>query len=325
MKKLRVLLLAVIMLAVFALGFPVPTAYADSGNVYVGGYQIGISVDIDGLLVESVTGVETEYGLAAVDGLYKGDIIKKINGVGVDSYDDVANALTAEKTEIELIRGGSTVTVEVVPVTEAYSDKPRLGITLKDKIYGVGTVTFVREDGSFVALGHEIYDSESNVHVPFAGGNIHSCKVLGVKRGTRHEAGALIATLVPDKIIGTVECNNGFGVAGKYTGKYDKSYSLPLGSRADVKPGAAVIRTSIGGKPEEYAIEIIKASKQPDRKEKGIVFRVTDKRLLDSTGGIVRGMSGSPIIQDGKVVAAVTHVLLNDYTKGYGLYADFLN
>ena len=164
------------------------------------------------------------------------------------------------------------------------------------------------------------------MHVPFDGGHAHACKLLGVKRGTKGEAGALLATLMPDKITGTIDCNNGFGVAGKLTGgSYDKSQSMELAHRDEVKPGAAVIRTTVDGSPEEFEIEIIKASKQAERKEKGLVFRVTDKRLLESTGGIVRGMSGSPIIQNGKIVAACTHVFLNDFTKGYGVYADFLN
>lgn len=320
------LFVVVLLLSVFVFGeHSFAFAYVDGECVYAGGYQVGISVDIDGLLVESVTSVETDYGLAAVEGIEKGDIIKKVNGVAVDCFDDITGALTDAAAEIELLRGDEYLKVTVTPVPEAYTGKPRLGVKLKDKIYGVGTVTFVDKNGNFVALGHEIYDGETGVHVPFDGGSIHSCKVLGIKKGSKTEAGALIATLVPEKIIGKLNCNNDFGVAGTYTGKYDKSEKMPIAHRDEVKPGAAVVRVAVNGAIEEYDIEIIKAAKQTERKEKGLVFKVTDKRLLESTGGIVRGMSGSPIIQGGKIVAAVTHVFLNDHTKGYGVYADFLN
>lgn len=326
MKKLRILLCVLLALAVAFVGVP-GRAYADiaDGEVYVGGFQVGISVDIDGLLVESVTGVETEYGIAAVEGIYSGDVIKSVNGSEVDSYDDIAGSITVGRSTLEIVRGGKPLTVVVSPVIEVYTGKPKLGIKIKDRIYGVGTVTFVRGNGRFVALGHEICDGESGASLPFDGGHIHACKVVGIKRSTKNEAGAFIATVIPDRVLGDVTCNNSFGVAGDYTAECDRSLVLPLGGRDDVKPGAAQLRTTVNGVTDNFDIEIIKATKQSERREKGIVFRVTDRRLLDATGGIVRGMSGSPIIQNGRVVAGVTHVLLNDSTKGYAVYAEFLN
>lgn len=327
MKKLRVVWCAVLALLLsFALFMPQTAVYAENGDgeyVYIGGQPIGISIDIGGLLVESVTGVETEYGIAAVEGLRVGDIIKKIDGESVDSVDDISEMLSAESTSIELIRGGETVTVQVQPIPEAFTGRPRLGIKIKDMIFGVGTVTFVRDDGSYAALGHCI-SGDDGVGMPFDGGHIHACRVIGVKRGSKFEAGALVASMAQDKVLGTVTCNNDFGIAGKYT-EFEKTDRFPLAKRDEVKPGAAQIRTTVNGGAEYYDIEIIKAVKQSGRKEKGMVLRVTDKRLLDITGGVVRGMSGSPILQNGKIVGAVTHVFLNDYTKGYGVYADFLN
>lgn len=326
MKKIRVLLSVVCALVFcFCITRYVPTAYADTQTVFVGGYPIGISVDIDGLLVESVVGVETEYGMAAVEGLYRGDIIKKLNGVDVETIDDITEKLSGDPIKLEIVRDGGNIEISVTPVVEAYTLKPKLGIKIKEKIYGVGTVTFVRSDGKYSALGHEMCDGELGMKVPFDGGHIHACKVLGVKRGTKNEAGAIVATLLPEKVYGSVTCNNSFGISGEYDVKFDKTKPMRLATRDEVKPGAATIRTSVGGEPEEFEIEIIKASKQSERNEKGMVFRVTDKRLLELTGGIVRGMSGSPIIQNGKIVGAVTHVFLNDFTKGYGIYADFLN
>lgn len=326
MKKLRVILCALLAAVIYFSFAPVvPIRAENSDNVYLGGFPIGISIDVGGLLVQSVTGVETEYGTVEVEGLKTGDIIKRINGIDVTEVDDITEILTSEVVSIELVRGGDTITVDVKPVVEAFSQKPRLGVKIKDRIYGVGTVTFVRDDGRYVALGHEIYDSETNTHIPFAGGNVHACKLLGVKKGYKGEAGSIMASLMPEKVYGSITCNNNYGIAGSYTADFDRSEFLPLASRDEVRPGAAKIKTTVEGVPEYFEIEIIKASKQPSRKEKGMVFRVTDKRLLGISGGIVRGMSGSPIIQNGKVIGAVTHVFLNDFTKGYGVYADFLN
>ncbi|MBD5132306.1 MAG: PDZ domain-containing protein [Clostridiales bacterium] len=323
MKKLRGVVCALVALVLF-LCFPTGAALADTEYVYVGGYPVGISIDVGGLLVESVTGIETDYGTAYVDGIQRGDIIVEINGKTVSSAEEVTEGLGDEVT-VKLLRNGETVMLNVKPITEAFTGKRRLGVKIKDKLYGVGTVTFVRGDKRYAALGHEIYDNELNVHIPFAGGHVHACKLIGIKKGQKGEAGAILAALVPDKIYGTVTCNNNFGIAGLYDHDFDTTDKLPLGTRDDVTVGSAQIRTTVNGSPEYFDIEIIKATKQAGRKEKGIVFRVTDKRLLELTGGVVRGMSGSPIIQNGKLVAAVTHVFLNDFTKGYGVYADCLN
>lgn len=326
MKK-RLRICVCILLSFVLCFFALPTsAYAEGNSVvYIGGFPVGISLDIGGLLIESVTGVETDYGSVPVDGLKQGDIILKIDGQDVRSVGDVQNVLTDAVADIELIRDGETITVKVKPVMESYSNLPRLGIKIKDKIFGVGTVTFVRPDGTYAALGHEIYDSDTDTHIPFCDGKICACKIMGIKQGKKNEAGAILASLIPDKVFGSVTCNNRFGIAGKYETDIYKGDTIEVAARSEVKPGAAQIRTTVDNVTEYYDIEIIKASRQSGRKEKGLVFRVTDKRLLCLTGGVVRGMSGSPIVQGGKLVGAVTHVFLNDFTKGYGIYADCLN
>lgn len=328
MKKFRLVCCAVIALFLCIAVLPAygrGYAYADTyDHVYLGGYPIGISIDVGGLLVESVTGVETEYGLAAVEGIKKGDIIKKIDGKTVQHADDISEIITtADTIKIDLSRNGVDMCMDVKPIIEQYSQKPRLGIKIKDMIYGIGTVTFVREDGRFAALGHEI--SNDGCSIPFAGGHIHACKVVGVKRSGKGEAGALLASLSAEKVFGSVCCNNSFGIAGKYDIDFDKSEKVQIASRDEVRSGAAKIKTCVNGSSEYYDVEIVKASHQSSRKEKGMVIRITDRRLLDITGGVVRGMSGSPILQNGKLIGAVTHVFLNDFTKGYGIYAEFMN
>ncbi len=325
MKKLRVIICLLICAVLVVCGTP-QQAKAESESVYLGGFSVGISLDIGGLLVESVSGVETEYGLATVDGLRRGDIIRRIDGTEVKRVSEMQELLLGKDcVTVRLLRDGDELDVEVKPITEIYSNKPRLGIKVKEKIYGVGTVTFVRQNGRYAALGHEIYDSETDTHIPICDGKIHACKIIGVKQGKKGEAGAILASIIADSVYGTVNCNNNFGISGHYDCDKYKDEIIEIADRSEVKPGAAQIRTTIDNKPEYFDVEIIKASHQSGRKEKGIVFRVTDKRLLDLTGGVVRGMSGSPIIQNGKLVGAVTHVFLNDFTKGYGVYADCLN
>lgn len=331
MKNLRVFVLIVVTMLVCIASvqfenFAVrPTAAVATERAYVGGFPIGISLDVGGLLVDGVTGVETEYGTAHVAGFKKGDIIKKINGKEVYSVDEVQDALDTETVTVELLRGGKTEVEEVHPLIEAYSGKPRLGIRIKDKIYGVGTVSMVRVNGEYAALGHEIYDSDTDTHIPFRSGKIYGCKILGIKKGAKGEAGALLGSLVEGAERGTIRCNNRFGIAGVYSEECADEDLVEIADRSEVHPGPAKIRTTVKDKPELFDIEIIKASRRHGRNEKSLVFRVTDKRLIGMTGGVVRGMSGSPILQNGKLVGAVTHVFLNDFTKGYGIYADCLN
>lgn len=324
MKKLRVIICLLVCAVLCAYGVP-QQARAESESVYLGGFSVGISLDIGGLLVESVSGVETDYGLVTVDGFRCGDIILSIDGKDVKRVSDMQELLNKDAVTVRLLRDGGELDVEVKPIVEVYSNKPRLGIKVKEKIYGVGTVTFVRRNGRYAALGHEIYDSETDTHIPICDGKIHACKIIGVKQGKKGEAGAILASIIADSVYGTVNCNNNFGISGHYDSDKYKDELIELADRSVVRPGAAQIRTTVDNKPEYFDIEIIKASHQSGRKEKGIVFRVTDKRLLKLTGGVVRGMSGSPIIQNGKLVGAVTHVFLNDFTKGYGVYADCLN
>lgn len=332
MKKIRfcVLIIAALLLCVFAAPMQTTTAYAATRageTVRVGGFPIGIALDVGGLFVEEVTGVQTDYGTVEVEGFRVGDIIKKINGTEVKTTDDVHELISDGRARVEIVRGGITEEIEVTPVVERYSGKPRLGIKIKDRIFGIGTVTFIKENGEYAALGHEIYDSDTDTHIPFAGGRIYGCKLLGVKKGAKGEAGALLASIVLSADRGSICCNNCFGIAGMYDDIADApdTDKAEVAARGEVKPGAACIRTTVEGKAEYYDIEILKATKKNGRHEKGIVFRVTDRRLLNASGGIVRGMSGSPILQDGKLVGAVTHVMLNDFTKGYGVYADCLN
>lgn len=327
MKKFRLLCVFLcFVLCIFFFAPPITISSAEEReNVLIGGFPIGISMDVGGLLVESVNGVTTDYGTVYVHGIERGDIIKSINGIKTTSVDDIYDNITEGEIKLSILRGKNESEITVRPIVESFSGKPRLGIKIKDKIYGVGTCTFVRENGTYAALGHEIYDGETGVKLSECSGSVHACKILGIKKGSRGEAGGILASIVESNLYGTVTCNNNFGISGRFDAAVPYAESVPLASRSEVTAGPAKIRTTVEKEPEYFDIEIIKATRQIGRKEKGIVFRVTDKRLLSISGGVVRGMSGSPIIQNGKIVGAVTHVFLNDFTKGYGVYADCLN
>ena len=195
---------------------------------------------------------------------------------------------------------------------------------------GVGTLTFYNDTTKrFGSLGHAITNSSNKNNIEIAEGDIYNCRVIGVKVGYNGVAGELLGTFsLNQESIGNVDKNCDFGVYGYITNEksiINNKIPIELGGRVSVKPGKAKILSCIDGENiEEFDIEIIKTNYQKSESEKSMVIRVIDKVLLTKTGGIVQGMSGSPIIQDGKLIGAVTHVFLNDASKGFGLYIDWM-
>ena len=193
----------------------------------------------------------------------------------------------------------------------------------------MGTLTYVQhETDKFGALGHPITDFETGAVVPAKGGKVFGCSVVGLSKGQRGAPGEMKGVFMQGKNgKGTIDKNTDSGVFGKMTDKsslVDLNKSAEVGGRLSVRPGKATLVSSITGVSENYEIEIIKANYQPKSGDKSFVFRVTDERLLDLTGGIIQGMSGSPIMQNGKIIGAVTHVFVSDPTKGYGIYIDWM-
>ena len=198
---------------------------------------------------------------------------------------------------------------------------------MRDDVSGIGTLTYVnKQTNAFAALGHAITDNDNDVDV--AGGSVYNCKLLGIDKGEKNNPGQLRCMfLQSDEVKGEIYKNTKYGVYGRIDnleGLVDPNLTLKLGGRLSVKPGKAYIVSSVSGIREEYEIEIIKASYQAKANDKSLVFRVKDRRLLELTGGIVQGMSGSPIVQNGKLIGAVTHVFMADPTKGYGVYSDWM-
>lgn len=295
---------------------------SDDEEYYVGGTPIGLSLLTDGAMV-----VSNEENCV----LKEGDIITQINGCKVEDIDNISELLEnrPEEAEIEFLRKNKKFKALLKTRYDEQSEKTRLGLWVKDDVTGIGTLTFVnKKTKKYGALGHPIVEGFSGNIVPVACGKLYACDLIGITKGKKNDPGELKCLfLQSEKAKGTIDVNYKFGINGVLSdtkGLVDENLTAKLGGRLGVKLGSAKIVSDISGIKEEYSIEIIKANYQKSANDKSIVFRVTDKRLLNLSGGIVQGMSGSPIMQDGKIIGAVTHVFLNDPTKGYGVYSDWM-
>ena len=324
-------ILSMLIVAVFVLSAyscpQVASAAALGKAVYPGGFPVAMVLNIDGAVIDEVGFVQTAAGNASLGNkLRRGDAITEIDGSKVSNCDDIVDIVEGgEGAEIvlTLIRDGKEVKVAVTPYIESDSGLYKLGVYIRDTISGVGTVTYIKDNGYFGALGHKIVDSVAGGDVPISGGEIYDCEIIGVTKGKRNVPGEIRATMKGDPI-GEVFANTDFGVFGRFYDFLPQSDNVPFGSRSDVVPGKAYVITSVGNGAVVYEIDIIKASGQAEPSTKSMIIRITDKRLLEITGGIVQGMSGSPVLQNGKIVGAVTHVLINDPTKGYAIYTDWM-
>lgn len=299
-------------------------------NIYLGGVPIGLSLSTDGAVVISDTIVNTDgSGIKKNKTFKSGDVLKSIDGKAITSLDDVEKMLEQSngRVNVEYLRKNKieNANVELIKNNEG---KYKLGLWVKDDISGVGTLTYVKQDNhNFVALGHPITDGKEGNIIPLTNGKVYDCSLIGINKGERNNPGELRCVFMQSEEKGEIKKNNKYGIFGhldNLDNMIDANLTAKLGGRLGVKPGKAKIISSVSGIREEYDIEIIKANYQAKSDDKSLVFRVTDKRLLELTGGIVQGMSGSPIIQNGKLVGAVTHVFLSDPTKGYGIYSDWL-
>ena len=297
-----------------------------TASVYIGGFPVGLEIQPDGVIVEGVAPVETEFGNVTMKSkLLSGDIIRSIDGVSVFSVEDIRKVLASTdelSVDVVVTRGTATLNIKCDLIIEDLTGEKRLGLQIRENVAGVGTVTYVTEDGCFACLGHPITLS-NGASVPCKSGNSYNCKILGYERGTRGKPGELRGAFSGYSPTGKLYKNCISGVYGKFD-EFEGGEKVQVASRKEVSLGKAYVLSTIGDKVEKYSIEIVKAVNQNSIADKSMVIRVTDKRLLNSTGGIVQGMSGSPIIQNDKLIGAVTHVFVSDATKGYGIYADWM-
>lgn len=296
--------------------------FASNDELYLGGFVLGFDLTGEGALIAGLSEVVCEDGVflpAKEIGLKTGDIILSLNGKRIYQAADIDSVLSSYDGKgviAEILSDGKKQIKNIYPKKDIGGNY-KFGILIRDYLSGLGTVTFVTKKGEFFSLGHPITDDEGNL-LKVSGGHVYECNITGIDKSSRGHAGELIGDILRNKTIGTVSENSHTGLSGKFTEKkiFSNRSTMPFGS---AKQGAAELYATIyGNKTNKYSCSIIKTDDN-DKKNKNLVIKITDERLIDAAGGIVRGMSGSPIVQDGKIVGAVTHVFLNDSTRGYGI------
>ena len=315
MKKTAISLLAIL------LCFCVCTV-AVSGAEYLVpvGRVIGLSLSDGSVTIVSFDEAMGQHAKSA--GLCAGDKILAVDDTPITCAEDIRQALCRSNgtVTLKLERKGKEQILKLSPqITE---DGPKLGIFLKEGVTGIGTVTFYNpENGNFGALGHGVSDAQGKI-LELVSGNAYSAHVSSVKKGKAGQPGQLRGALSHKEAIGTLVRNTNRGLFGNTSVPWSGK-ALEVASCDQIKTGAASILSTINGDcVQEYSVEICKIYPLTRSGDKNMLIRITDPRLLETTGGIVQGMSGSPIIQDGKLVGAVTHVLVNDPTTGYGIFIE---
>lgn len=295
------------------------------------GRAVGIKLFSDGVLVVGLSELETQAGAMNPGrscGLRAGDIITHINGQEVDTIEQVQRILKEEGGQpmvLRTSRGGKTVQLTAQAVQNTQGDY-QLGVWLRDSMAGIGTMTFYDPaSGAFAALGHGINDVDTAQLMPLESGNIMYATVAGVKKGAAGSPGELHGSFEVDRDLGELYANTNLGIYGVLeAGAFENAgAAVEVASRSQVQVGPATILSNIAGdEVKEYEVEITHICPEGAGETRSLMLRVTDQELLDQTGGIVQGMSGSPILQNGRLVGAVTHVLINDPTRGYGVLAE---
>ena len=292
------------------------------------GIVSGIYAKTKGVLVLDVTKLmgEKEVKSPAEGILQKGDYILACNGQELDSKEELEEMLdksNGREQEFLIQRNNKEWEVKITPVF--HEKHYKIGAWVRDDIAGLGTITLYTEDDEYVALGHCISDMDLGIEMNVSKGSIHSCKLTDIRKGKKNQPGALIGYINydPEAPLANIEKNSACGICGEaflIPKELEKEDYLPLGEKDDIHTGNAKLISNLSGKRCWYDVKIMKVNRIFSQKSKDFVVKITDERLLKKTGGIVQGMSGSPIVQDGKIIGALTHVFVNDPTKGYGIF-----
>lgn len=308
-------------------------------QVLPGGHSIGVVLHSHGVLVVGYSPVITANGQALTPAkeanIAVGDTILMINGQPIHSDVQVADLIDAQghagqPAQLVVKRGGEELAVQVMPALCSETNRYRIGLFVRDSAAGVGTMTFYDQQSKlYGALGHVITDSDTNQPIDIEQGKIVAASVSGIQQGKRGHPGEKIGVFIDeDKVLGDIKNNTRFGIYGTLYGELPNEVyptPIPVGSMSQVTEGPAEMLTVLDDqKIERFSIEIQKVNWQESPEGKSMVIKITDPRLLAKTGGIVQGMSGSPIIQNGKLVGAVTHVFVHDPTRGYGVFIDWM-
>lgn len=309
---------------------------SDEVMVMPGGQSIGVTLYTKGALVVGITGIEMENGASANPareaGMLPGDVIVSINGTKVENADHVSKIVDEFEGTLDVVvdREGRTLDLKVSPVVDYKDGKMRLGVWVRDSTAGVGTLTFIDPSNKwFGGLGHAICDLDTGSVLSVKEGEIYYSEVIQINKGENGIPGEIKGYFSSASgNMGLIHKNTEYGIYGTLYDSVDIgafSKPIPVARRDEVRLGPATILSTIDHEGiKEFDCEIIKVNDQNAPEQKSLVIRITDEELLEKTGGIVQGMSGSPIIQNGMLVGAVTHVFVNNPTKGYGLFADWM-
>ena len=231
-----------------------------------------------------------------------------------------------EEVSLEISRDGGSLITAIQPV-QTGEEEYKLGIWILQDTQGIGTVSYVDENGHFGALGHGITDVDTSQIIKIRSGRLYTSNILSIIKGKSGTPGEMVGNINyrTGTVLGSVEENTSEGIFGVISDEslaYDESKALPVGYKQDVKTGEACIRCCVDGEVKDYTIEIESVDLNSREKNRDMVIRITDQELLSKTNGIIQGMSGSPIMQEGKIIGVVTHVFLNDPSKGYGIFIE---
>ena len=303
----------------------------DEMEVVPVGRAIGMKLYTEGVLVvgKSEISGKTSYEEADIE---EGDLITKINHEDVTCTEDLIQKVEKSKGEKLLVtykREDSEKETTLVPI-QTEDQRSKIGSWVRDAAAGIGTLSFYEPtSGTSIALGHGIMDIDTQELIQIAKGNIITTKILSIKKGKKGDPGEMKGTIDTGTDVGIVTKNTEFGVIGKITNKsvlgLRDEDKVPVALRSEIQEGKAEILTQLeDGSNQKYEIEIKKIYRNNNENNKSFLIKITDEELLEKTGGIVQGMSGSPILQNGKLIGVVTNVLVNDPTSGYGVFADLM-
>ena len=301
-------------------------------TVYASGMPVGIYMETDGVLVldtEKMTGMDGKEYTPAQGVVSSGDYITEVNHQKIEGKKqlmDLVEHLDGEKVLLTVRRENTILEKKLTPV-QISKGNYRLGIWVRDNVQGLGTITFLTKNNRFAALGHGIHDVDTSTLLTIKRGTLYRTSIQKVQKGSKGNPGTMEGIIVYNRFhqLGVIEKNTDEGIYGELNS--DRSWigeevPIQVAEKEEIKTGEARIRCYIDGEVKEYSIRVTQIDKESDQVNKGMVIQVTDTELLEKTGGIIQGMSGSPIIQNGKLIGAVTHVFVQDSTKGYGIFIE---
>ena len=301
------------------------------------GETLGVKLYSKGVLVVGksiVDGIDgKDYEPYANTNIEVGDIILKVNENEIENIEDLKEAVKELKGNALLVtyeKGDTVLQDKITPIKSIDGNGYKIGLWVRDGAMGIGTLSFVdTETGKFAALGHGVSDTDTKEKIEIDSGTLNEAKIVSITKGKKDSPGEILGVLNSDNIVGNIEKNSTIGIYGNLTDEKLKEYAqkqpIKVASRKEIELGKASILCTIEeGKTEEFEIEIQKKYLDKDASSKCMIIKVTDERLLEKTGGIIQGMSGSPILQNGKLIGAVTHVFVNDATRGYAVFADMM-